>query len=175
VPSLRLPRELYQFLPALYPRLLEVLRSAGLTANEAFVLSYIKNVGKEVTPGVHAMPIADLRVVVQKLGYSAAGAGGFITTNLEKRRKLVTLQRLSPEEKLEFFPDSPGYRDAVIVTELGMSKLREVRQGLEELLGAASSGLKSRVALRGLLGALAAIVGELVPRLNAPPRSKRHL
>lgn len=161
----RFPKQLYSFLPAIYPHLIDAMRQCGVTSNELFVLSYVKNVGKELAPAVHALPIADLKDMLKKIGYSDSGATGFVTTHLANKKRYLAHHRLTPEEKETLFPDSAGYRDVVYVTELGMAKLSEMRDRIETLYKNAVKGIRG-IPMKALIGAFSAVADSVTVKLQ---------
>jgi len=170
----RFPGALYDLIPALYPHLAEVLHSAEITGPEFLSLSFVKNTGKQIEAGATALPLADLKALLIKVGEyeSDGGASGFITGTLENRHGYLKPGRLTPDQKTKLFPHSPGYRDVVIITQAGADKLIEVNRRVERLFDDVTKGITGialRAALNTGLRAFQSISKTLIARLQTLP------
>jgi hypothetical protein len=177
LPPIRFPQQLYRLIPILYPRFAEILHRSKISGPAFFALSYVKNTGKEIEPGVVVLPVADLKNILVKAGEydSGSGAHGFITTHLQNHLKYLQHHRLTPEQKREFFPDSPGYRDAVSITALGYQRIAEVNKQVEQFFNEATTHLTKGItgkALKALLKAFSVMAGPLIDRLEDLARQK---
>ena len=161
------PQETYRLIPALYPHLAEMLEAAELTATEFFALSYVKNKGKDIGNGEVVLPIAILREVLMKTGAyeSSSGAMGFVT-HLQNSKAYLGHYRLTPEQKGTYFPDAPGYRDAVFVTEDGVKKLNAMNAQVERLFADVVKDLPASI-VNPALKTFARVVGRVVAKLDA--------
>lgn len=165
------PKELYDLVPALYPHVADILRRTGISGPEFLSLSFVKNRGKQIEDGVVGLPLAELKALLIAVGEyeTDGGASGFITGTLENKHRYLKPGRLTPEQKELLFPDSPGYRDVVIITDAGFAKLADINAGIERLFGEVTShvtGFTSRAALRTFLKAFGQVAGAVINRLE---------
>jgi len=164
----RLPKELYRLVPALYPHLAEILVRSGLTGTVFFALSHVRHSGKELPDGMVGLPIADLKNILLKVGEyeSTSGAHGFITNHLENSLKYLEHRTITPEEKKALFPESPGYRDVVVITPAGAGKLDEVNAKVDQLFQEVTGGLRGRV-VTGLMKAFTPVAATVIDKLES--------
>ena len=162
----RFPQQLYRLIPALYPHFVEILESVGISGAEFFVLSFVKDRGKEIEADVKALPVSELKSVLIKAQQydSQSGAAGFIA-RLESRGFLHHA-RISHEAKRTHFPDAGGYRDVMVLTMEGRQKLNGVNARVEDLFDRATSGTWARALLRPLIVAFDAAAPHLIRRLE---------
>lgn len=153
---------------------MDILSSAQITGPEFFALSYIKYRGKKIDGQRLALPVSELKAMLVKIGQydTASGAAGFVTTRLEKECQFVRPFTLTHEEKRTLFPDSTGYRDAVVLTDAGLAKLEEVNRLVEELFAEVAKGIRSPL-LAPLLFAFRKAAKNLTERLEKLSAAKR--
>ena len=168
------PADLYRLIPALYPHFADILDSTELTGVEFFALSYIKYRGKPLDGGHVAIPVSELKAILLKLGEynTLSGAAGFIANRLEKRYGFVRSVTLSHKERRDLFADSTGYRDAVVLTDAGHAKLKQVNDLVEQLYHQVSAGTPYLIR-QPLLGAFRKAARHLIARLETLSLAKR--
>lgn len=161
----RLPPELYQVIPALYPHFVDILNSANVTGPQFFVLSFVRHRGQEIQPGVTALPVSDIKDNLVKAGVyeSVSGAAGFIGS-LEAKGWLRHI-RITRQQKDEVFPLATGYRDVLVLTAAGERLLDEVNRLVDALFARLSAGVP-RPVMTALVAAIKRSSGKIVTKLN---------
>lgn len=170
-----LPAEVFDLLPALYPRFTTLLKSCNLTAAEVFALSCVKHSGKKVD-GKNALLLAELtRMLVAVVGYEKKGGGaaGVISDLAEKG--FLKKQGISKHEKQEIFPDLDGNNTVVILSENALEELETFKEqfnlAVDRLIDQLVVELTSRSRVKG--GPAAARLVRLI--LNQFKRIAPHL
>jgi hypothetical protein len=167
------PKQFYELIPALYPHLVDIFGNAGISLQEFCCLSIVKNTGKEVAPGVVALPLSDLKSMLVRTGeYTPSGANGFLTHRLQNQRKFLESRKISQELKDELFPDSDGYRDVLIVSEEGNTRLTRVNAGVEALFVDGTRGIQG-AAFKAFLKVFAPFADAVVDRLRVLARERK--
>ena len=119
-----LPPEIFEILPALYPRFARALQECELSAAEIYALSAIKHSGKQIE-GRNAILVSDLTDQLSAVvGYHwPSGASTVIGKLVE--RGFVDRRNISSAQKKEVFGLAYGSKSAVILRPAGLVKLTE--------------------------------------------------
>jgi hypothetical protein len=141
-----LPSEGFELLPALYPRFTRILRDCGLSAEEVFVLSFIKHSDK-VVGGNKVRLKAHIRgMLVEIRGYDKAGSQATSVLNRLEERGLLTRQHIPLEQMRELFPNFKGKEMEVFgVTERGRQTLEDFKERANVAIDGFIDRLRARV------------------------------
>jgi len=136
--NLKIPRETFHLLSALYPRLATILSKHGVSVNDFFLLSYVKNLGKERANG----EICVLRTAISGHLEHVLSDGG-MTGRIEslESKDLVDRGRLKPGEKEDLFKTSAGRKEIVIITTKGLKLLDDFNDSVDGLFQDITEGV----------------------------------
>src|SRR6266545_3523184 len=121
-----LPPELFDVLPALYPRFTRLLDQCGLTAAEVFALSCVKHSGRNIGQSP-AILLSDLKnQLISVVGYEQNGGGPSTVVNKLFDKGWLERRRLTPIDKRSVFGTADGSKAAVVLSTQGMAKLEQI-------------------------------------------------
>lgn len=160
-----LPPEVFDFVPALYPHLLECLKNAEISGSVFLALSYTKRFSKPTDRG-EALLLWELTGVLVQTGLykDRKSAGGFIDdlVNQGFLRKDVITKTL----RNELWPDAGGYSHVVVLEKSGKDRLAEVNSQIQLLAERAVTPV-ARPGVRLILKTFRPLANELIERLDA--------
>lgn len=129
-----LPDEFFDFIPALYPRLIRLFQEAQLTPPEFFALSYVKRFGRKLpeAEGEKIILRFELGEVLQKaFAFKHKAREARVIEDLANRG-FITQRKLSENEKERLFGRPGGRRLVVILLPAGLAALRGFNQKVNE-------------------------------------------